>query len=57
MSINLYFNPDEPVAAKRKSRFIEEPKVFATEAPRHKGYIYYSSSPSVKNWKTRIDFY
>jgi len=36
MSINLYSNPDEAVAAKRKSRFIEEPKIFATKTPRHK---------------------
>jgi len=42
MSINLCPNPDEPVVAKRKSRFIGETKIFATKAPRHKGYIYYS---------------
>ena len=57
MSINLYPNPDEPVVAKRTcapmpcdgdlsafggSRFVGEPKIFATKTPIHKGYIYCS---------------
>jgi len=33
-------NPDKQVGAKRKSRSFGKPKVFATKALRHKGYIY-----------------
>jgi len=55
MSINLYPNPDEPVVAKRTcppvpcggdlsafggSRFVGEPKIFATKALRHKGFYF-----------------
>jgi hypothetical protein len=39
---NIVKHPDKPVKAKRKSRFIGKPKIFATKALRHKGYIYYS---------------
>jgi hypothetical protein len=37
---SAYPNPAKPVVAKLKSRFIGEPKIFATKAQRHEGFYY-----------------